>query len=384
MPAYSAPPAAVPAAVPVPVAVPASAAAAHATPRFAPTGAFFRDVKARVDAMLAATGQSERDVPAMYAKTATIVTWWAVSWTLLMFAAPTAWLAVPFCISLGLAVSAIGMAVMHDANHGSYSRHGWRNRMFGWFIDAMGASSFVWRTKHNAIHHTWTNLSGVDDDLDMGFLARLEPQQPRRPWHRFQHLYVWFLYALLLPKWVFIDDVANLVEGRIGQHKLPRPSSGQWAALLAGKAFFLLWALAVPLLFHPWPQVVACYLLVSATAGLTLAVTFQLAHCVQEAEFPATPASLRMPTDWAEHQLATTVDFAPDNRVVTWLVGGLNFQVEHHLFPSMCHLHYPAIAKIVAQTARDHGLNHRCTPSLGNAMASHYRLLRQLGQPVAA
>lgn len=154
--------------------------------------------------------------------------------------------------------------------------------------------------------------------------------------------------------------------------------------LWAGKVTFVLWALVVPLLLHDVVSVLVCWLITSLTTGVTLSVTFQLAHCVEEAEFPPVAADGRLERDFAEHQLATTVDFAPGNPLVTWLAGGLNYQVEHHLFPKVCHLHYPAIAAIVAKTAAEHGVRHRVTPSLWAAIASHYRLLRRLGAPAVA
>jgi linoleoyl-CoA desaturase len=351
-------------------------------PRFAKSGAFQQDLNQRVAEYFARTGLAERDLPAMYLKTATILLWAGASWAWLMWGHPPLGLALLLSVSLGLAVAGIGMGVQHDANHGGYSRHGWVNRAMGWLLDAAGASSYVWRTKHNAIHHTWTNVAGHDDDIEIGVLGRWSPEQPRRAWHRWQHVYTWALYGLLIPKWVFFDDFFNLATGRIGRHRLARPSRGEWWAFLAGKLTFYGWALALPLLWHPIGAVALCFMVMVVTTGVTLGTTFQLAHCVEESSFPTDEAG-RLPSDWAEHQLRTTVDFAPDNPVLTWFMGGLNFQVEHHLFPKICHLHYPALAKIVAQTAADHGLAHRSTPSFWRAVGSHVRLLRTLGQPQA-
>ncbi len=355
-----------------------------ARPRFRAHGAFHRDIKARVEAWLAQPGHAARDVPAMYVKTTVIALWFAASWALLVFAADSWWLAGLLAVSLGMAVATIGSAVMHDANHSAYSRHPLVNRAVAWSLDAMGASSHIWKTKHNAAHHTWTNLDAHDDDLHVGPFARLTAEQPLRPWHRFQHLYMWGLYGFLHPKWVFFDDFANLLSGRVGNHRIERPSRTDLLLLWAGKATFLVWALAIPLSLHDVGPVLACWLLASVTTGVTLSVTFQLAHCVEDAEFPTVAADGRIERDFAEHQLATTVDFAPGNPIVTWLAGGLNYQVEHHLFPKVCHLHYPAIAVIVAQTAKEHGVRHRVTPTLFAAILSHYRMLRRLGTPAAA
>jgi linoleoyl-CoA desaturase len=87
-----------------------------------------------------------------------------------------------------------------------------------------------------------------------------------------------------------------------------------------------------------------------------------------------------MATPWAVHQVETTVDFARGSRVLTWLLGGLNFQIEHHLFPRMCHVNYPAIAPVVEQTCRDYGVDYKQNATLCSALRSHYRWLRAMGR----
>ena len=178
--------------------------------RFSHNGEFHRDLKNRVADYFATTGARRRDLPRMYVKSAIMFTWFVVAWSLLVFWSASWWTALPLAVALGLAVSGIGMGVQHDANHGATSRSGRANRILGWAMDAMGASGHVWRTKHNAAHHTYTNVAGHDDDIDLGVLGRLAPGHPRRPVHRFQHLYIWLLYSFLLPKWAFWDDAISL------------------------------------------------------------------------------------------------------------------------------------------------------------------------------
>lgn len=316
----------------------------------------------------------------MYVKTATILTWFVGSWALLVFAAGTWWQAAICAVSLGLSIAAVGMSVQHDANHSAYSRHGWINRVFGSTLDVMGVSSFIWRHKHNTFHHTFTNIQGVDYDLDFGGLARLSPEQTRRSWHRFQHYYLWLFYGFLLPKWVFHDDWLIFKQRMVGVHELPRPGRRAVASFFAWKIFFLAWSIVIPAMFHPLWHVLVFHFIAAWTLGATLGTVFQLAHCTGEAEFPAaSPNGEKMETDWATHQMATSVDFAPDNRIATWFCGGLNFQVEHHLFPKVCHLHYPALARIVAEVSARHGIVHRRQLTLGRAIASHFVHLRALG-----
>ena len=352
------------------------------TPRFGPRGPFSRDLQTEAEAYFEGNDRSRRDVPRMYLKSAVIIVWFVASWTLLVFFARTGPEALLAAVSLGLSVAGIGMSIQHDANHGATSKHSWVNRLFGGTLDFMGVAAFIWRQKHNVGHHTYTNIQGIDYDLDFGILARLSPEQRRRPWHRFQHLYLWFFYGFLLPKWVFYDDF-NVILGRfIGKHPLVPPGRAKMALFVGQKLFFVGWAFVIPSLFHPVWQVLVFHLVACFALGMTLGTVFQLAHCIRDAEFPPGPeAGGRMP-EWTVHQLATTVDFAPRSAVVTWFVGGLNFQVEHHLFPKVCHVHYPALSHIVKRLALKHGLRYRSHGTLAGALVAHFTHLRDLGRPV--
>jgi len=321
-------------------------------------------------------------MPRMYLKSASILVWFVGSWALLVFAAKNGWQASACAMSLGLSIAAVGMGVQHDANHGAYSDHAWVNRAFGFTLDVMGVCSFIWRQKHNVIHHAFTNVQGVDFDLDFGVIARLSPEQRRRSVHRYQHVYLWFLYGFLLPKWVFYDDFVILFSRRMGPHKLPKLGAKEIALFIGYKVFFVGWSIVIPALYHPLWQVAIFHLVAAFTLGVTLACAFQLAHCVEEAQFPiAAPAGQLTNEDWQAHQVETTVDFARSNRLLGWFLGGLSFQVEHHLFPKVCHLHYEALSHIVEEVALKHGVRYRRNGTLRIAMSSHYRHLKKLGAP---
>jgi len=282
---------------------------------------------------------------------------------------------------LTLGTILVGFCVQHDANHGAYFRTRRANHLLGWSADALlGISSYAWRVKHNIAHHTYTNVDGYDDDIDQTPFARLLPMQAPRPWYRLQHLYIWPLYSLMVIRWQLGADAAALVRGRIGQSPLRPPRRWDLAGLVGGKLLFVTWAVAVPLLVYPWWVVLPAYLAYSMATSLVTATTFQLAHCVEEADFTS-PEELRSsPRAWAVHEVETTVDFCQSNRVLTWLLGGLNFQIEHHLFPRVAHSHYPYIAKIVARNAERHGVRYTAQPSLWAALRSHHRHLRALGR----
>jgi linoleoyl-CoA desaturase len=355
--------------------------------RFPRDEGFHLAVKRRASAYFEASGRSPRGGAAMRVKTAIILAWFAASYALLLrFGGASPWVAVGLTVSLAFAVGGIGFAVMHDANHGAYARSPRWNRAVGFTLDFVGASSYLWRFKHNVHHHTYANIDGMDADIDAGPFVRLARSQRLRAFHRYQHLYAWLLYGVLALKWWFVDDIADLARGRIGQLPFPRPRGGELVGVVAGKVVFVGWAAIVPLLVYRSAWAVALLLLGSGILGVVLSTVFQLAHTVPEAAFHATVAGedRKMSTGWAEHQVRATTDFAPSNRPLGWYVGGLNFQVEHHLLPDVCHLHYPALAGLVAAACAEHGVPYHSRPTLRAAIGAHYRFLRALGRPEPA
>lgn len=342
---------------------------------------FRQSLARRVSEFFEKNRWSQRDCPEMYAKSAVILAVLLGSYATLLLAGPVWWIAVPLAAILGLASAAVGFNIQHDGGHNAFSNHRWINRLAAHTLDLLGGSSYIWARKHNTIHHTYTNVSGHDDDINVGLLGRLAPQQRRLGFHRFQHLYLWFLYGFLTVKWHLIDDFANLVTGRIGEHPITRPRGRDLLTFFGGKALFFSLAFGLPMFFYPWWAVVGLYLVASFVQGVVLSVVFQLAHCVEEAEFPQPrPETARIESSWAVHQVETTVDFAPRNRLLAWFVGGLNFQIEHHLFPQICHVRYPAIAKIVQEVCREYGLAYHVHPTFRAGIASHYRWLRRMGR----
>ena len=356
------------------------AVALPSLPKFAPDDGFRCALRQCVDAYFANSGRRRRDNPAMYRKSAIVLSCLVATYLLLLLARLAWWLVLPLTILLGLSLAAVGFNVQHDGGHGAYSGRRWINRLAAMTLDLLGASSYVWARKHNAIHHSFTNIANQDDDIDVGWLARLSPHQPHHWFHRLQHVYMWFFYGFLPLKWHFHDDFRDVGMGRIGEHRLARPRGSDLLTFIGGKTLFFTLAFGLPLLLHPWWVVLPVYLAASFVQGVVLSVVFQLAHCVEEAEFPLPATDTgRMPTAWAKHQLQTSVDFAADNNLLTWFVGGLNFQIEHHLFPQICHIHYPAIAPLVQQTCREFGVRYTAQPSLPSAIASHFRWLRRMG-----
>jgi linoleoyl-CoA desaturase len=339
---------------------------------------FYAEVRRRVEADLF---RATRKYPLhMLVKTAILFAWLLASYVLLVWFAPNWLVAGGLCISLGMAVAGVGFNVTHDSNHGAYSKHRFINQAMALTLDMVGASSYVWAHKHNSLHHRYTNVTGLDDDISKLPWARFSPHQPRNLLNRFQHIYLWLFYGLLLVKWNFIDDLTAIARGNIAGNPMPRPSGWNLAVLISGKLFFFSWAFLLPLAFNPWWAVLLGYIATSFVTGAITSVVFQLAHCVEEADFP-TPneESAEMEKEWAVHQVESTVDFARDNNLLRWYLGGLNFQIEHHLFPRVSHMHYPAISRIVEETAQAYSVRYFAYDSMLDALTSHARWLRRMG-----
>ena len=297
------------------------------------------------------------------------------------FALPVRVLAAAVLV-FGLVALATG--VMHDANHGSFAKRRWINRTLAYTSDALGASSWLWRIQHNQLHHGNTNVVGYDADMDLAPWARLAPSQPWRRRFRWQHVYIWPLYGMLALKNLVVSDTLSLARGRVGERPLPRrPSKSVIGGVMVGKFGHIAWALLIPMLFNPWRAVLAWYVACSWLVGFTLAMIFQLAHCVDNADV-STPEAERRGDQFADHQLRTTVDIASPvpivGRVFRWLSGSLDHQIEHHLAPGLPHTIYPRLARQLREACDRHGFEYRLHAGVFAAVCAHARWLRTMGR----
>jgi linoleoyl-CoA desaturase len=344
---------------------------------------FRKELHSRVNAYLASTGKRVRAPFAMYRKSFVILSWMAASYIGLVFYSTEWWQFIICAVSLALAAAGMSFNIPHDASHGSYSGNPVLNRAMAFAFDMMGASSYVWHWKHNVLHHGFTNIPGVDDDINLAGMGRLAPTQKHHGFHRFQHYYLWVLYGLITVKWQWVDDFHNVIKGKIGSADIPRPKGVELFLFILGKVCWLSLFMVIPLTQHSLGMVILGYFTVNILLGITVAVVFQMAHTVEEADFVPPPPGApeeRIANEWAAHQVETTVNFAPRNAFWTWYLGGLNYQIEHHLFPSVSHIHYPALAPIVEQTCKEHGVAYATHPSFRSAIASHFRWLREMSR----
>jgi linoleoyl-CoA desaturase len=348
------------------------------TIKFNSGGAFHRAVEARVRELTCDHGVMQRAYRLMWAKAAFVLLWAVASYIVLVFFADSVAAVIVASLSLGVAASAIGFVIMHDANHHAFARRRSVNRTMSLSLDLIGGSSYVWSAKHLA-HHTYPNVSEHDPDIDALPFARFDPAQARRPWHRYQHLYLWLFYLVITMRWQFVSDFSFLRAGRAGRTRLRRPTGSALVSLIGGKLVFLTWAFVIPLALHPVLPALGVFLLTSAVASLLLTTVFQLSHCVEEAEFVDPMNDDRVRT-WQVHQVESTVDFAHGNRLLSMYVGGLNHQIEHHLYARLPHTLYGRLAVIVEEEAAAHGISYLHHPTFRRALRAHTAFLKQMGR----
>lgn len=281
----------------------------------------------------------------------------------------------------GLIAAGIGFGIMHDGAHGSYSQKPWLNEMMGYTLNLMGGNVFFWKIKHNVIHHNVTNIEGHDDDINLRPLMRTCEHQPFSKGHRFQHIYGAVLYSFTTLWWVFVRDFMKYFSGRIASKQIGKMPLKEHLIFWLTKVFFTVAYIAVPIYFMGVGKAMLFFFTFSLAMGLALAIVFQLAHVVELTKFPMPKdESNKIEHDWFYHQFATTANFATENPLVTWYTGGLNFQVEHHLFPRISHVHYPAISKIVKKVCAEYQVPYNEFPTVFQAVSSHFTFLKMLGR----
>jgi linoleoyl-CoA desaturase len=353
-----------------------------AVPKFSHTShSFHTELKKRINDYFKQAGKASTGNFNLYLKAILLVMAYFFVYIHLVFYTPVTWLALVECIILGGLTAAIGFNIMHDGMHGSFSRHKWLNNLAGLSLNFLGANNFMWKTKHNIIHHTYTNVEGIDDDIEAKPLLRLCKTQKYYKIHRFQHWYFWAAYSLLYIWWVFVTDYKKYFLKRIGPTPLKKMTITDHISFWGFKALHAFLFVALPIYmvgFVPW---LIGFLAFGLFSGFVLSIVFQLAHTVEQTHFPkANPETHRMEDEWAVHQLKTTANFATRNKLISWWVGGLNFQIEHHLFPRISHVHYPAISKIIKKACEEFNIPYIEYPKMRLAVASHVSHLRNLSR----
>jgi len=293
------------------------------------------------------------------------------------------WVLFLLYILSGFGMSGIGMGVMHDAIHGSYPKSKKVNTLLGYTFNLIGANSTVWKIQHNVLHHTYTNIEHADDDINAPFFLRFSPHAKHYWVHQFQHIYIWFFYGISTISWITTKDFVRLKRYRdMGYFNKKNEYKKILVSMAAWKLLYYSYALIIPMIMVPfsWWIILLAFISMHVITGFMVSIVFQIAHIMPTTEFPLPDKQGLINDNWYGHQFATTSNFSPNSKLLFWFIGDLNYQVEHHVLPDVCHVHYKKLTKIVSETAHEYGMQYYVKKSLFHAIWDHTKMLRSLGK----
>ena len=325
---------------------------------------FFRTLNKRVNSYFKDNNIKRTGNWKLYLKAVIMFLLYLVPYFLFLTLDMPTWIQLVLILVMGIGLAGIGMNVMHDGNHGSFSSKKWVNKLMGSSIYILAGNVYNWQVQHNVLHHTYTNIHGHDEDLEAGYVLRFSNHGKWHTLHRFQQYYSFLLYGLLTINWVITADFLQMkryLKRKLGYGKIPNPKK-EWSTLIFTKIIYLSMWIVIPMIFIDlaWWKILLGFFIMHYTAGVILSLIFQLAHIIEDATMPLPDKTGTIKNTWAIHQLFTTVNFSTKNRIVNWFSGGLNHQVEHHIFPHISHVHYTKISKIVRETAKEFNLPYHC------------------------
>lgn len=344
---------------------------------------FFRTLNKRVNTYFKEHNIERTGNWKLYLKAVIMFAIFLVPLILILTVTMPQWALLVLTIVIGVGMAGVGMNVMHDSNHESFSSKKWVNKLMGSSIYILAGNVYNWKVQHNVLHHTFTNVEGHDEDIDAGRIIRFSKHSKWLPIHKFQKYYSIFLYGLLTINWAITTDFKQMhsyLKRKLSYGEFPNPAK-EWTVLIITKIlYYLLWiVLPLVILDIAWWKVLLGFFVMHYTAGMILSVIFQLAHIVPKTSMPIPDKDGNLEHTWAIHQLYTTANFAPSNKFISWYTGGLNHQVEHHIFPHISHIHYGKIAKIVKETATEFNLPYNEYKTFSKAIKEHFNQLKALG-----
>lgn len=345
---------------------------------------FSQILNSRVSQYFKKTGQSRHANSVMFIKTIVMFAILIIPYSFI-YVIDNGWILMALYFIIGFGVTGIGFSVQHDANHGAYSKNPLINKILGYSLNIIGANATNWKIQHNVFHHSYTNIDTHDEDIRPRFILRFTPHAILKSFHKFQYIYAWVLYGFMTLSWILFKDFAQFVgyqkTGILAKHV---PLTKAWSWLIFTKLIYYGYIIVLPVLLTPFSfvQVLLGFLLMHYVAGVFLGIVFQPAHVMEVNDYPIAAENL-IEENWMVHQLRTTCNFAGNNSIFSWFVGGLNYQIEHHLFPNICHVHYHKLAPIVEKTAKEFGFPYHNFGTFGKALIGHRNMLFALGRPTA-
>ncbi|WP_437918878.1 fatty acid desaturase family protein [Sphingobacterium sp. LRF_L2] len=340
---------------------------------------FSKSLKQKINDHFTSTLQKKTGNRKIFIKATILLAAFIILYAVLVFVQPHWSISIVLCILFGSNLAAIGFNIMHDAGHNSFSDNKNLNTVLSYTLNLLGGNIFFWKIKHNIAHHTYTNIDGEDHDIEVKFM-RIHHDQKLKKHHRYQRFYFPLLYGISYLAWIFYQDYEKYFRQRMGvsSERFNFPLQEKiifWTSKALHFGLFII----VPILYVGFLPTFIGLLIAGMVCGMSLATVFQLAHVVSETEFKTINLA-KVEEEWMIHQIQSTANFATRNKVLTWILGGLNFQVEHHLFPKISHVHYPALNRIVQQTCKEYNIKYNEYKSFWSAFRSHINVIHSLSR----
>ncbi|RYY36731.1 MAG: acyl-CoA desaturase [Sphingobacteriaceae bacterium] len=342
---------------------------------------FFKSLKGKINTyftenQLSRTGGSRLFLKGLFISAVTLGLY-----ITLVFFTPSTLPAILLCCLFGASLAAIGFNIMHEGGHQSFSKYKWINELSAYSLNCLGGTIHFWKQKHNIDHHTYTNIDGMDHDISVKFM-RMSKEQPKYWYHKFQQFYWVLLYGVSYIAWILYQDFEKYFSGKMGQaSKVMKLSTKEHLIFWTTKTCYIFFYIILPVIMVGWADALLGFVIAAVVCGFCISVVFQLAHAVEETNFPVPCVETnKIEEEWAIHQISTTANFATRNKVISWFLGGLNFQVEHHLFPGISHIHYPQINKLVKETCTEFNVAYFEHRTMVQAFFSHLVYIKKLGQ----
>lgn len=342
---------------------------------------FSKSLKQKTNNYFSSTFTKKTGNRRIFIKASVLLVSFLAIYSILVFVQPHWSISILLCLIFGVNLAAIGFNIMHDAGHNSFSDNKKLNTVLSYSLNLLGGNIYFWKLKHNIAHHTYTNIDGEDHDIEVKFM-RIHHDQKLKKHHKYQHIYFIFLYGISYLAWIFYQDYEKYFRQKMAPHSEDKFHFPLQEKLIfwSSKIFHFVLFIVIPIYMLGWATALLGLLITAVVCGLCLAIVFQLAHVVTDTEFKTINNSM-VEEEWMIHQLQSTANFSTKNKVLTWLLGGLNFQVEHHLFPKISHVHYPALNKIVRQTCEEHNIPYIEYKSFWQAFLSHIKVIKLMAKP---
>lgn len=282
---------------------------------------------------------------------------------------------------VGISGVFLAFNVSHDATHGTISNNKWMNKLIFYLsFNLQGTNAYLWSVRHKASHHVFPNVDGCDADIDDNPVIRLSPTKKHFWYHRYQAFYSFFVYCIYTIHWIFFKDWLYFSKSQIANLKNIKHTFGEFIDVLFWKCVYLSMMLFLPhfVLHYSWTWVLTSFLISNVAVSLIFIFTLIISHLTLETDFPVPDKNEKLPYTYSQHQLATSLDYYPTNKMVNFFLGGFNSHAAHHLFPHLPHTLYTDITPIIQRLVKKY--NYRYNEStLPKAIASHFKYLQKMG-----